>query len=114
MGTSMAKTQRRPLDPETGIGWPKLTSTAGVEAAVSRTYLSEGKETLMNYNLTIFIEEAETKKRSEDSLIIQSKHSWALPDNDQSPSSFWITHPDNVFVGSHAAGPDRYGLGFET
>lgn len=63
---------------------------------------------------TIFIEDAaETKNRLEDNLIIQTKRSWSLLNTDQSPGSFWITHPDNIFVNNHAAGSDRYGFWFD-
>ena len=33
---------------------------------------------------------------------------------DQTPASFWITHPDNIFKDNHAAGSDRYGYWFDT
>lgn len=63
---------------------------------------------------TIFIEDAaETKNLIENNLIIQTKRSWSLLNTDQSPGSFWITHPDNIFRGNHAAGSDRYGFWFD-
>jgi hypothetical protein len=34
--------------------------------------------------------------------------------SDQSPASFWITNPDNIFRGNHAAGSDNYGFWFDT
>lgn len=32
---------------------------------------------------------------------------------DTTPGSFWITHPNNIFKGNHAAGSDRYGFWFD-
>jgi hypothetical protein len=40
--------------------------------------------------------------------------SWSLLNTDQTPASFWITNPDNIFRGNHAAGSDRYGFWFDT
>ena len=34
--------------------------------------------------------------------------------SDQTPASFWITHPSNIFRGNHAAGSDNYGFWFDT
>jgi len=63
---------------------------------------------------TIFIEDAaETKNRIEGNLIIQTKRSWSLLNTDQSPGSFWITHPDNIIKNNHAAGSDRYGYWYD-
>jgi len=43
-----------------------------------------------------------------------TKKSWSLLNSDQTPASFWITHPDNIFRGNHAAGADNYGYWFDT
>jgi hypothetical protein len=43
-----------------------------------------------------------------------TKKSWSLLNSDQTPASFWITHPDNIFRGNHAAGADNYGFWFDT
>jgi len=40
--------------------------------------------------------------------------SFSLLITDQTPASFWITHPDNIFRYNHAAGSDRYGYWFDT
>lgn len=32
---------------------------------------------------------------------------------DQTPASFWVTHPDNTFIGNHAAGSEHYGFWFD-
>ena len=62
-----------------------------------------------------FIEDAaETKNYLENNLAIWTKRSWSLLVSDQTPASFWITHPDNIFRGNHAAGSDRYGFWFDT
>ena len=64
---------------------------------------------------TFFIEDAaETKCRLERNLSVMTKRSWSLLNTDQTPSSFWITHPDNIFKGNHAAGSDRYGFWYDT
>jgi hypothetical protein len=39
-----------------------------------------------------------------------TKKSWSLLNSDQTPASFWITHPDNNLEGNHAAGSDYYGF----
>ena len=63
---------------------------------------------------TYFIEDgAETKNILKDNLAVKSKRSWSLLNTDQTPASFWITHPDNTFIGNHAAGSDRYGFWFD-
>ncbi len=62
-----------------------------------------------------FIEDAaETKNYLENNLAIWTKKSWSLLNSDQTPASFWITHPDNIFRGNHAAGADNYGFWFDT
>lgn len=64
---------------------------------------------------TFFIEDAvETKNFLYQNLAILTKRSWSLLNTDQTPASFWITHPDNIFRGNHAAGSDRYGYWFDT
>jgi len=62
-----------------------------------------------------FIEDAiETKNYIEKNLAIKTKASFSLLITDQTPASFWITNPDNIFRGNHAAGSDRYGFWFDT
>jgi len=64
---------------------------------------------------TFFIEDAvETKCRLERNLAVQTKRSWSLLNTDQTPASFWITNPDNILRGNHAAGSDRYGYWYDT
>jgi hypothetical protein len=64
---------------------------------------------------TFFIEDAaETHNYLENNLAILTKKSWSLLNSDQSPASFWITHPNNIFRGNHAAGSDNYGFWFDT
>ena len=63
----------------------------------------------------IFIEDAaETKNLIEDNLVIDVRRSWSLLNTDQTPASFWITNPDNIFRRNHAAGSDRYSYWFDT
>lgn len=63
---------------------------------------------------TFFIEDAfETKNYVDGNLAILTKRSWSLLNTDQTPASFWITHPDNIFRNNHAAGADRYGFWFD-
>ena len=63
----------------------------------------------------IFIEDAiETKNVIKNNLVVSTRRSWSLLNTDQTPASFWITHPDNIFIGNHAAGSDRYGYWFDT
>jgi len=63
---------------------------------------------------TVFIEDAvETNNYIKDNLIIKTKRSWSLLNTDQTPACFWITHPNNIFIGNHAAGSDRYGFWYD-
>jgi hypothetical protein len=63
---------------------------------------------------TIFIEDAaETKNYIYKNLVIKVKPSHSLLNTDSTPACFWITHPDNIFVGNHAAGSARYGFWFD-
>jgi len=63
----------------------------------------------------IFIEDAaETKNIIDGNLVVSTKRSWSLLNTDQTPASFWITHPDNVVRNNHAAGSDRYGFWYDT
>ena len=63
---------------------------------------------------TFFIEDAvETNNLIQDNLAILTKRSWSLLNTDTSPASFWITHPNNIFKGNHAAGADNYGFWFD-
>ena len=42
-------------------------------------------------------------------LGVSTRRAWNLLNTDQTPGTFWITNPDNVFVGNRTAGSDRYG-----
>lgn len=64
---------------------------------------------------SIFVEDAiETKNVVDGNLVIGTHRSWSLLNTDQTPASFWITHPDNIFINNHAAGSDRYGYWYDT
>jgi len=63
---------------------------------------------------SIFIEDAiETKNVIDRNLVVSTRSSFSLLNTDQTPASFWITHPDNVFTNNHAAGSERYGFWFD-
>lgn len=60
---------------------------------------------------SIFIENAiETENVIDGNLVIGTHASFSLLNSDMTPSSFWITHPNNAVKNNHAAGSDRYGL----
>ena len=60
---------------------------------------------------TIFVEDAaETKNLIEYNVVVGTKPSFSLLNTDGTPGSFWITHPDNIFVGNRAAGSTHYGF----
>jgi len=63
---------------------------------------------------TIFIEDAiETNNYMYRNLIMKTMRSMSLLNTDQTPGCFWITHPNNIFIGNHAAGSDRYGFWYD-
>ena len=67
-----------------------------------------------NMGHAIFIEDAaETKNLIEGNCVMNTLASDSLLNTDQSPASFWITHPDNIFRNNHAAGSARYGYWFD-
>ena len=63
---------------------------------------------------TFFIEDAaETNNRLTRNLAIRTEASSSLLNTDQSPASFWITHPDNTITDNHAAGSAGSGFWFD-
>ena len=61
-----------------------------------------------------FIEDAiETKNVLLNNLAINANPSFSLLNTDTTPASFWITNPDNIFIGNHAAGSHSYGFWFD-
>lgn len=63
---------------------------------------------------TFFIEDAaETYNYVVRNLAMKTMRSWALLNSDQTPASFWITHPSNYFIDNHAAGSAHYGFWFD-
>jgi hypothetical protein len=61
-----------------------------------------------------FIEDAiETNNYLANNLVIKAKRSWSLLNTDQSPAGFWITHPNNIMIGTHVGGSDRYGFWYD-
>jgi hypothetical protein len=68
-----------------------------------------------NLGHAIFIEDAaETKNLIENNLIVDTRRSMSLLNTDQTPAGIWITHPDNIIRGNHAAGSDRYSYWYDT
>lgn len=60
---------------------------------------------------TIFIEDAaETQNYIAYNVVAGTIPSFSLLNTDQTPGCFWITHPDNIFVGNRAAGGVNYGF----
>ena len=63
---------------------------------------------------SIFLEDAaETKNTIEGNLVVDVRSSWSLLNTDTTPASFWITNPDNIIKGNHAAGSDHYSYWFD-
>ena len=61
-----------------------------------------------------FIEDAaETKNYMYKNLVMKVLRSNSLLNTDQSPAGFWITHPDNNFIGNHVGGSDRYAYWYD-
>ena len=59
---------------------------------------------------TVFLEDgAETKNLVQYNVVAGTKPSFSLLNTDQTPGCFWVTHPDNIFVGNRAAGSTNYG-----
>ena len=64
---------------------------------------------------TYFIEDGiETNNFVSNNLAIMTKQSFSLLNTDQTPASFWITNPDNIYRGNHAAGSAMYGFWIDT
>ena len=47
-------------------------------------------------------------------MVINTHRSWSLLNTDTTPANFWITFPDNDFIGNHAAGSENYGFWFDS
>lgn len=58
---------------------------------------------VMGHNF--FLQEgSEINNRFYDNLAVATAASYSLLNTDQTPASFWVTHPNNYFRGNHAAG----------
>ena len=57
----------------------------------------------------VFIEDAaETKNLIQNNLVMNNHQVWSLLNSDAtSPACFWITNPDNIFIGNHAVGCNK-------
>ena len=75
-------------------------------------YLRVSRNTYYNcMGHTIFVEDAvETRNLIEYNVVAGTKPSFSLLNTDTTPGCFWITHPDNIFVGNRAAGSTAYGF----
>jgi len=61
-----------------------------------------------------FIEDAVEQFNSiRNNLVMGTESSFSLLNTDQTPASFWITHPNNEFRNNRAAGSDRYGYWYD-
>jgi len=61
-----------------------------------------------------FVEDGiETMNKFIHNLGISTIASFSLLNTDQEPATFWITNPNNIFIGNHAAGSDRFGYWIE-
>ena len=68
----------------------------------------EGNVAFNNMGHAFFIEDsAEKNNRIFNNLGMMTRPSTSLLDTDQTPATFWITHPTNYIVGNHAAGSAR-------
>ena len=62
----------------------------------------------------IFIEDGvETHNAVRYNLVVEVRASHSILNTDTTPAAFWITNPDNIWVGNHAAGGPRYGFWFD-
>ena len=81
--------------------------------AVRKLHL-ESNVIYKNLGHSVFIEDGvETDNEIINNLVVDTRRTFSLLVTDQTPASFWIQHPDNIFVGNHAAGSDRYGFWFD-
>jgi len=69
------------------------------------------------YNIlghTYFIEDGiETNNKFLRNLAIGTYATYGMLDTDQMPASFWVTNPDNTYIGNHAAGSDHCNFWFK-
>ena len=54
----------------------------------------------------------ETNNQIINNLAISTLATYSMLDSDQIPANFWITNPDNIITGNHAAGSDSSGFWF--
>jgi len=60
---------------------------------------------------TVFVEDgAETQNYFGYNVVAGTVPSFSLLNTDTTPGCFWVTHPDNIFVGNRAAGSAAYGF----
>jgi hypothetical protein len=62
----------------------------------------------------IFIEDGvETRNYVYKNLVVAVRASHSTLNTDTTPAAFWVTNPDNIWIGNHAAGGPRYGFWFD-
>jgi hypothetical protein len=62
----------------------------------------------------VFIEDGvESHNYIAHNLVLQSLASHSILNTDTTPASFWITSPDNIWIGNHSAGGPRYSFWFD-
>ena len=63
---------------------------------------------------TFFLEDGiEHGNIYERNLGINTLASFALLNTDTSPATFWVTNPNNTYIGNHAAGSAAYGFWYQ-
>ena len=66
-----------------------------------------------NMGHAYFIEDGiETQNTFSHNLGVNTRASYSLLNFDQTPATFWITHPTNFVLNNHAAGSESYGFWF--
>ena len=62
----------------------------------------------------IFHQDGETRNKYTENVGLMAHQSFSLLNVDQTPANFWITNPNNDFVGNRAAGSAGFGFWFDT
>ena len=90
------------------------SNNRGITLHAVRKLRLESNIIYKNIGHSVFIEDGiETDNEIISNLVLDTRRTFSLLVTDQTPASFWIQHPDNKFIGNHAAGSDRYGFWFD-
>jgi len=93
-----------------------------IHEGFNRAFTIHGTHNLrLHFNVVVhvkghnfFIEDAVEQFNSiRNNLVMGTESSFSLLNTDQTPASFWITHPNNEFRNNRAAGSDRYGYWYD-